>query len=56
MGTNSVPPPMPAGTATMPIRKQTTNSASGHTHHATLLAAPGPAACAEAAKSSSPQP
>ena len=26
---------MPAGTATMPIRKQATNSASGQTHQAT---------------------
>ena len=38
MGTNSVPPPIPAGTATMPIKKQVTNSASGQNHQGMLLA------------------
>ena len=39
MGTNSTPPPTPAGTAIMPRKKQTTNSDSGHTHQAVVLAA-----------------
>src|SRR3990167_7068142 len=32
MGTNKVPPPMPAGTATMPMKKQVMNKASGQNH------------------------
>jgi hypothetical protein len=36
MGTNSVPPPMPAGTATMPMKKQVTNRASGQNHQGML--------------------
>ena len=55
IGTNSVPPPMPAGTATMPIRKQATNSAAGHTHHGVAATAP-PAACADCASSSNSRP
>ena len=38
MGTKSVPPPMPAGTATMPIRKQVANNASGQNHQGMVLA------------------
>ncbi len=49
IGTNSVPPPMPAGTATTPIAKQATNSASGHAHHETAEAAAALSAWAEAA-------
>jgi hypothetical protein len=36
MGTNKVPPPIPAGTATMPIKKQVINKASGQNHHGML--------------------
>ena len=34
IGTNSTPPPTPAGTATMPRMKHTRNSASGQIHQA----------------------
>ncbi len=53
MGTNSTPPPTPAGTATMPSRKQTTNSASGQTHQATVSTAAGVAPNAGGAQTAS---
>src|SRR4051794_31027632 len=38
MGTNSTPPPTPAGTATMPSTKHSTNNDNGHAHHGHALA------------------
>src|SRR5262249_11505391 len=49
MGTNSTPPPTPAGTATIPSRKHTTSSEKGHTHHGTVLAAAAAANAGELA-------
>ncbi len=51
IGTKSVPPPMPAGTATMPMRKQVTNRASGQNHHG--IALPGTALSPANARSGS---
>ncbi len=49
IGTNSVPPPMPAGTATMPITKQVAKSAIGQVHQG-IAAEAAPAAQAGPAR------